>query len=456
MMSEIREGLRSYGRKLLSTNLLKKADEMITLSDFEKKFSNLVCKRCLVRWANKAIPEIRNNSWFVANADVLPDDIAVVTNITKMGTYYVASYWSPESQTNRQNYLPADFFLSIVEDDTAVMDKYFAFTIRNLGGILYHGFATGATAEFFAEDENGKGIPSFVYAGSNIFNRFSSTDNSCLAWTIDYMAASLRNDHLALMKKFPKARLSIKSTISLSEEELKGMEDSKLKFKRDVQNAYGLKPSLPDPREMSFRGACTSIRANGREFTTQQAQEVTKALDATLGVMCVSLFAGYDEPRRRLMYGLPGDYKSTNGVYEYYAMPNTWLCHPFIANLVFDYARKCVAFGEKGCRNLWKASEKEIIDCMMECDVDRAHEIMNRNEEIIKKMIQAAWGLSNSQGDFLYKIMLNGVASAVKDPKDLVTNWNLNGSWIGHSDGINKNVSRSINDLMSSKTFRVA
>lgn len=124
-------------------------------------------------------------------------------------------------------------------------------------------------------------------------------------------------------------------------------------------------------------------------LSEEKAIPIVKTLDATLGVACVSLLAGINNRNRVELGGLPGDYRALDTALEYYALGNAYLCHPMIANLVFDFARKCAMLGQRGFGKYWKADEKEVLSCMMELDVDLAHTIMNRNKDLMMKSNQS-------------------------------------------------------------------
>ena len=162
---------------------------------------------------------------------------------------------------------------------------------------------------------------------------------------------------------------------------------------------------------------------------------MVKALDAILGVACVSLFAKYDDPMRLKLYGLPGEYRLPAHGLEYRSLSNAWLSHPFITNLVFDLARKALVFGEKGYRKYWNASDEEVIRCMVDCDVELAHEIMERNKRLFCGIIKASYNwASDATIEMLYNVFYNGMESAINDPSDFVKNWKLSpSSWIRHT-----------------------
>lgn len=400
-----------------------------------------------------------------------------------------------EMGDDRGRYVPDNFQVIVLEG--AEKEKFLKFReekqIAALDVNLHHGWMIRTTPEIFVEDEDGKCIPSFLFmpdkskpaktAGSSAdydrypngnhfgarggcdmyWNGFQTEFNtqiqSCLGWQMDSIAAGIAGVHKAAKAKFPNSRLSIKSVMDIPHDVLTSAEDRHVELSSvAVLNVYGLKVNAPPARDIPFRSADGPIYFDMGALTEAQAIPIVKALDAVLGVACVSLFAQLDDPRRRTIRGLPGEYRNISSGLEYRTLSNAWLCHPMITNLVIDFSRKVAIFGQKGFGKYWNASEEDVISCLIECDVKKSHAIMDKNKEIMVKIFKAAYPWANTPAvqESLYSIFYDGAQTAVKDPTDFVSNWTLNGIWHTHSDGKNKNVARSYQELMASKEFKVA
>ncbi len=173
-------------------------------------------------------------------------------------------------------------------------------------------------------------------------------------------------------------------------------------------------------------------------------------MDAILGVAGVSLFAKFDDPRRRQMYGLAGEYRLPPHGLEYRTLSNAWLFHPVIANIIFDLARSVFVFGDKGLMRYWKTSEEETIRVINTCDVKGARAILKNNELILKKIIKAR-AYNTNKIDYIYGAIMNGMESIVNDPTDIVGNWDLKGTWKTHCDGAKANVSKVFENMLQDK-----
>jgi hypothetical protein len=185
--------------------------------------------------------------------------------------------------------------------------------------------------------------------------------------------------------------------------------------------------------------------------TEDVAKNMVRAMDNILGVACVSLFAGYDDMRRRQFYGMPGEYRRPPHGLEYRTLSNTWLCHPMIANLVMEIGRRSAMIGRAGALTVWKASEADVVDCIMTGNVDKARELLSINKELFVGIAKAA-GLYSPEK--VYDVFYNGLDSVVKNPTDIENNWNLTSAWVRHSDGKGKNWKYSIETI--SKGEKVA
>ena len=172
-------------------------------------------------------------------------------------------------------------------------------------------------------------------------------------------------------------------------------------------------------------------------------------LDATIGVACVSLFAAFDNPVRRTMYGLPGEFRTPKWGIEYRVLSNAWMFSPLAANIVIDVARKCVAFGKNGFRKYWQTNEQETIDIIMNCDVDRAREVLKRNEETFLKIIKSAYSAESEEiHQAVFKFFMMGMENFI-NPMTIAENWRLKGEvkWVAHSSGSSINLGQSGNAL---------
>lgn len=180
---------------------------------------------------------------------------------------------------------------------------------------------------------------------------------------------------------------------------------------------------------------------------------MVKALDAILGVACVSLFDGYDNPQRRQYYGIPGEYRLPAHGLEYRPLSNGWLMHPMITYLVFDLGRKALLLGKKGLfPKMWKGDEQEVIDCMTSSDATKARELMDRNKKLMLNLLIAAypWMQGTEQApEVLYDLLYKGIASRISEPTNITRNWNLVGGWQGpeyRTHSISNNYAVMIND----------
>lgn len=335
-----------------------------------------------------------------------------------------------------------------------MLNAFRKYEFDNLHHALGHSFFIGSDPEIFVEDEQGKIIPAFTFLGSkagreNITRQkrpvywdgpqaeFETVAGGCLAYHVDSIQEGLEVVYKAAKKVNKGARLSIKTVMEVGYDVLQNAKEEHIALGcMPSENVYGLKGKEVPARELPFRSAGGHIHFGiGEKNKNEDAvKQMVRALDAILAVSCVSLFAKYDNPIRRQFYGMAGEYRTPKHGLEYRVLSNAWICHPMIAHLVCDLARKCVVFGEKGFLKYWEAGEEETLACIQNCDVDLAHKIMERNKPALLKIFRAAYNyLSEKQLENAYHIFYDGVDAAIKNPSDVAANWKLDGGWVIHS-----------------------
>lgn len=312
---------------------------------------------------------------------------------------------------------------------------------------LCHGFYIGADPEIFVENKEGEVIPAFNFLkhkndinvdkdrsyGQSLYwdgfqAEFTVAAGTCLQGRVASMIASLNLLNKKAKEFNPEARLSLKTVMNIPEHYLMSSKDEHVALGcMPSLNVYNLKgEEHTDGRKLLTRSTGGHIHFGVGKLEQKKVDEMVKALDAIIGVMCVSLFAKYDDPTRRRSYGLAGEYRLPKHGVEYRTLSNAWLAHPFITHIVFDVARKAAMLGLNGYRDRYKGTEQEIIDCINNGDVKKAQELMNTNSFLIKEVLRAAYnGASDKHIDMLFNIFYNGMETAIKNPEDIEGNWCL-------------------------------
>lgn len=269
---------------------------------------------------------------------------------------------------------------------------------------------------------------------------------NCLAWLMDDVRTGLMNTLFEARKKDPTAKLSLKSVFPLSPEELATREEKYINLGcSPSKNAYGERPLSIDPRTLPWRmagghihfGLPTESGYTKRDYPLTSAgrvsrlPEVVKFLDATLGVISVSLFQGLEDPLRRNFYGRPGEYRMPPHGLEYRVLSNAWLTHPAIAHLTYELGRAFIRMAHLSpiYRDAWKYDEDEVRSIILDLDVKGAQKVMERNSAVLE-----GFRGTLEHTVTLKKTLYEGAISIVRDPQDIEKNWELNGHWQTHSD----------------------
>jgi hypothetical protein len=381
-----------------------------------------------------------NSDSFVANKVTL----IRLNTFTKNSTQIF--YFDEKNKAERAIVVPNEFLFKAADAETTkdLMAKYKEWMLSNLWQhVGYLGTSIGSDPEIFVEDEKGNVIPAFSFLpAKNGPNRpyntgywdgfqaeFDTTANSCMQVHSSSIREGLKSIH-AKLKAFNKnAKLSAKTVFDIPLELLKTSAKEHVAFGcRSSLNAYGLKGIEAPGEEVTYRSAGGHIHFGLGNDKIRNDKEgiakMVKALDAVLGVACVSMCGKYDDPRRRQMYGLAGEYRLPPHGFEYRTLSNAWMFHPLIAHLTFDLARSTTTFGYKDFLHYWECDEKETIRIINECDITAARAVLKRNKKILLQIINSRYA-DMERAEFVYDILYMGMDSVLKSPTDIESNWGL-------------------------------
>lgn len=340
---------------------------------------------------------------------------------------------------------------------------------------LGHSFYIGADPEIFVTDAKDNLIPAFdflgskkettvkTFSGSSIYwdgfqAEFETKPKTCLQMLAHEIRLGLYSTLQAAKKFNPDAKLSLHTVMQIPNELLEKSKDEHVSLGcMPSLNAYKHKGmDVPDPRKLLVRSTGGHLHFGIGRVSEEKATNIVKALDAILGVACVSLFAKYDDPVRRRYYGLAGEYRLPPHGLEYRVLSNAWMAHPFITHLVYGVARKALMVGNNGLLKKWKATEEEVVSCINNCDVKASQDILQRNKRMFLSILAAAnYGNTNEEREFLFNIFINGMESVVVNPENIVNNWKinnekeLNDNGVGHSEVRNVVVKDETNNTIA-------
>lgn len=366
------------------------------------------------------------------------------------GYIHVYYNFNGKSGSVRSVHLPSGYeFLVASEEEVKELEADLARDAeKNLHLHLGHDMHSGSDPEIFAETGAGELLPAFAFlpgkdkklptpnGGGGWANmywdgfqaEFGVNSGSCLDGLRDQIYAGLRGVFIEARKFDPKATLSAKSVVNIPDEVLQGAKEEHVAFGCTPSlNVYGMTGRQADGREVAYRPAGGHIHFGFRDNSDSKRMErCVKAMDAILGVACVALYAKFEDPRRRIMYGLAGEYRLPKHGLEYRVLSNAWLMHPTLYYLTFDLARKAFVVGDKQFLHLWKATEEETIACINGQNAEAARKILKRNKDMFCKILNSIYDFNDKSIEALFNVFIEGCESIIDNPEDIVGNWDLN------------------------------
>jgi len=378
----------------------------------------------------------RDKFFYLFKVEIVPYSSNVLT------IYYITS-----NNTIAYGNFHKDVDVAISTADEAALIRGRDIVMKNLWRTFnfYQGMI-GSDPEMFVTNKDGVLIPAFDFLGSKkepykYANKFGHTNNvywdgyqaeydtnpnGCLGWHTDSIQGGMVGILDAAKKKFPDAKLSLRTVFDIPEDRLANDAEEHVSFGcMPSLNAYGMSGIKGHGRVVGFRSTGGHIHLGMGKKTEEQAIPIVKALDMVLGVAGVSMFAKYDDPRRRTMYGLAGEYRLPPHGIEYRVLSNAWMCHPLATNIVFDLARTVAANADYILKH-WAATQEEVIEVINLCDVEKARAILKKNEVLFHMLLMVRY-VNETKAKVAANVMINGIESAVIDPENIELNWRITG-----------------------------
>jgi len=289
----------------------------------------------------------------------------------------------------------------------------------------------GSDPEFFVRAANGKILPAFKFlsaAGTTgvtqpYWDGFQAEFTTHPHQKATGLLGDLQRGIQELAGKLPEgAQIVADSVAELSGEELQNTSAEHVALGcSPSRNIYGLfGRGVQDGRKLGIRFAGGhlhfELRGNPARFVEN--------LDATLGIVMCSLAAGYDDPRRRLYYGLAGEYRLPSHGLEYRTLSNFWATHPALASLAVDLARTFLRMPRAIL-----ASQREIVEILNNTDVAGARRVLRENSGIFLAVLERLYG----RGAYAtWRALLDGPESVRIDPRQVERNWTRLVCWGVH------------------------
>jgi hypothetical protein len=392
--------------------------------------------------------------------DGVPRDLTLsIQSIQNHGHYYVLFAADANTFSRPRNYyfrLTASVQPIEVTPGTKRLAAI-APRILSLLPVRYGGRYIGADPEVFVTRGDGTLFPSFEFLpskkeamrnGGRIHSywdgyqaEFSFTSPpTCMDTLVADIYHGLSDVLTAARKKDPKAQLSVATVMDVP---LARRQSDKAEHV-----AFGCVPSLnvyedeklelPDGIDCPFRSSGGHLHFTVDRGEQKYIPQMIKELDRVLGVIGVAMFQYYDDPRRRTMYGRAGEHRRPKYGFEYRVLSSAWTMNPGIVQFVYEMARTLIGAVVSDIKpTWWDASEEEVRRCINNCDVELAHEIIDRNRDSLIALLMAmpradSVGVKEVERLIDWPIKA-GVHTTYKNPDQFSHTWGLDGSRGGGS-----------------------
>jgi hypothetical protein len=397
-------------------------------------------------------------------------NLLVVMDHAQLSSLYIPSF-DPKSKRHVPGIMPYNVMKVPAKEATEVL-KEFKKILKDpviVPSIIPSQLAVqiGADPEIFVRNERGEPIPAWKFLPkappkpTEPLSYFTVGDRGyraqywdgvqaewrarvveCHEYLTDEIHEGMKAVYYAALKINPRAKLSIHPVEFIPQEVMEDALPEHIALGcAPSKNVYGLRPEpVGDARALPWRCAGYHIHYgfNGSrdkslfKFTSRQFAQAVRMLDATVGLISVSMGEGLDDDLQRLrrtLYGLPGEYRLTSYGFEYRTLSTApILCHPATYNIHMDIARVAMKLAMRGMSFVWKAHIPDVIEAIQSCNAELARKILRKNETMLRGILKATYN-DTDLIDAAYTTIHRPISETVKDPWDVESNWRINTYW---------------------------
>ena len=261
----------------------------------------------------------------------------------------------------------------------------------------------------------------------------TTSTHSCLGWLTDAVQHGLTIINREAKKVDPKAKLTTKTGIELTNEELMEAPESRVMLGcSPSKNIYGDQPLNQDDARLNphrFTGAHMHWGVGKR--TPETVEKIVKALDRMAGVCLVGLCQGREHPLRRRFYGRAGEYRLPAHGIEWRVPSSAILASPGVWHLAWNISRQAVRLVLNNLDDIWECDQDRAVEIINYLDVKGAREVIEHNRPVVMDLLDAYVGGSGA-GRVGYAMLMDGMGVGIDKPDDLTGNWFLEGGWRSH------------------------
>jgi hypothetical protein len=298
---------------------------------------------------------------------------------------------------------------------------------------------------------------------------FTTRCHSCLAYLADDIHWGMREILLAARVVDPHAHLTLDCVRDVNPSDLAEADEKHISLGcSPSRNVYDLPPiNVENSRHLPFRFAGCHMHFGGK-FSPDQISEIIRTLDAIVGI-CQTAFAyGFEDPRRRHFYGMPGEYRlPSHGVEWRTPSATSMLVHPAMFHFWWDLARNAARLALSGLRFIWQAEEKDVVRILLDTDGAAARKVVEANMGVLNKIVKYKYGTTTDYTPTLERVLLGGMREILTDPTDVERNWCVGveetalagwgttpkdirpGEWHAHSEGENQHFAKAAKTLQT-------
>ncbi len=341
-----------------------------------------------------------------------------------------------------------------------------------IGGSDHRIDTTGADPEVFVV-KDGKVVPAWEILptkSGNIYpDGFALEIGAAAGGCFSYVCDSVQQG-LVLGQKLAKkhdAKLFAADVMPIEQDVLDNAPEKHVRLGcAPSYNAYGESIHIPDGKRLPFRTTGTHFHYGSIPLTKMSLEDMNvlvRCVEAMRVPLFTAAFGHLEDPQRRTLYGRIGEFRKPKWGLEMRSTGAVVIRHPMLYHFATTITRYCIDKAIKyGPDSIPRPRKDTIQNIGNNSDVASARRIIAAYP-IYPAILRAAFSTVTDGDQFskdVMKILLSkgGIANEINisEPDVVADNWNLDGYWTRHSDGVGCNVGSWYANVFRKKAKTVA